>query len=130
MSAREALVAAVCACLRERLDGCAVFDAPPVRAAVPYAVVDEPVMAPWGTKSWTGHEVRVAVGIWDEGERPVRLRGLLGAVEAAVVELPPDLGDGWRVVRVELARSRIGRGPGERWVARAAFGVRVWRASD
>lgn len=130
MSAREALTGALCAALRARLEGCAVFDAPPVRAGVPYAVVDEPVMGPWGTKSWVGYEARVAVGLWDEGERPVRLRALLGEVEEAVAHLPPDLGGGWRAARVELVRSRLARGSGERWVARAEFVAFVWRADS
>lgn len=125
---RAALVEAVCARLRERLEGCAVFDAPPVRAAVPYAVVEEPVVAPWGTKSWDGFEARVAVALWDEGERPVRLRALLGEAEEAVAELPPDLGGGWRVVRAELVRSRMAKAAAERWTARAEFLVRAWRS--
>lgn len=130
MSAREALVGAVTAALGGRLVECAVFDAPPVRAAVPYAVVDEALMGPWGTKSWVGYEARIAVGLWDEGERPVRARALLGEVEEAVLGMPPDLGGGWRVARVELARSRLARGAGERWVGRAEFVMFVWRADS
>lgn len=88
MSARAALVEAVTGHLRGRagLAGLAVFDAPPVRAVVPYAVVDEPVMGPWGTKSWAGYEARIAVGLWDEGERPVRGAGerWLGRAEFVV----------------------------------------------
>lgn len=128
MSAREVLVEAVTAALAGRLVECAVFDAPPVRSAVPYAVVDEAAMGPWGTKSWAGYEARVAVGVWDEGERPVRARALLGEVEEAVLGMAPDLGSGWRVARVELARSRLQRGVGERWAGRAEFVLRVWRA--
>lgn len=132
MSAREALVEAVAACLRERtgLAALAVFDAPPVRSAVPYAVVDEPVLGPWGTKSWVGYEARLAVGLWDEGERPVRLRSLLGEVEEAVADLPPEMTGGWRLARVALARSRLARGPGERWIGRAEFVAFVWRADS
>ncbi|PAX07006.1 tail completion protein gp17 [Sphingomonas lenta] len=130
MSAREALVDAVAACLRGRLAEAAVFDAPPVRSTVPYAVVDEPVIGPWGTKSWVGYEARVAVGLWDEGERPVRLRAMLGEVEEAVAGLPPDMAGGWRVARVELVRSRLARGASDRWLARAEFVAWVWRADS
>jgi hypothetical protein len=114
------------------LAGVAVFDAPPVRAALPYLVVEEPVCADWSTKSWAGVEARVAVTLFDAGERPARLRGLLAAVEAAVAVMPPALDGGWRVARVALARSRIaqvrGTGAGgDRWLGQAEFVARVWR---
>ena len=126
MSARALVQAAVFA----RVAGVAglhAFDAPPRRAGVPFAVVDEPELKPWGTKSWDGFEVRLSVRLWDEGERPARLRALLGAVEDAVADLAPSLGEGWRVVRVVLARSRVVGAPGNRWLAQAEFVGRIWR---
>lgn len=129
MSAREVLAAAVVARLRAdpALAGVAVFDAPPVRAALPYAVVEEPVLGEWGTKTWAGREARFAVLLWDAGERPVRLRALLEAVEAATESLPPLLGAGWRVAGARLVRSRVARAPGERWVGSVEMVVRMWR---
>ena len=80
MSAREVLLAATIARLRGTagLAGAGVFDAPPVRAALPYVQVEEPLLADWSTKSWAGREGRLTVLVLDGGERPVRLRTLAG----------------------------------------------------
>lgn len=127
VSARGLLHAAVAARLRSGT-GLAVFDAAPVRAAaVPHAVVEEPVLSDWSTKSWAGREARLVVAVHDAGERPVRLRGLLETVEAAVASLPAELGEGWRVVRVTPGRSRIARGKSDRWVGTVEFTARMWR---
>lgn len=127
MSAREALVAAATARLEAALTGAAVFDAPPVRAALPHAVVEEPVLADWSSKSWRGHEARIAVTIRDEGERPVRLRALLAQAEEALADLPRELGDGWRAASVTPSRSRVAPTGGRGWLGRAEFTVRMWR---
>ncbi|HEX8383372.1 MAG TPA: DUF3168 domain-containing protein [Sphingomonas sp.] len=129
MSARAVLAAAVVATLREHpaLAGVAVFDAPPVRGTLPHLVVEEAVLGDWGTKSWAGHEARLAVVIWDAGERPVRLRGLLGDVEAAVTALPVVLGEGWRIADTRVVRSRVARSGAERWVGSVEIVVRMWR---
>ncbi len=126
------LGAAVVARLRAdpALAGVAVFDAPPVRAALPHAVVEEAVLGEWGTKSFAGHEARFAVLVWDAGERPVRLRALLGAVEAAVGSLPAELGGGWRVAGARVVRSRLARASGERWVGSVDVFVRMWREEE
>jgi len=60
------------------------YPGPPLQAAVPYATVEAGSEADWGHKSGEGREVRLAVGLWDEGERPERIRSLMGAVEAAL----------------------------------------------
>jgi len=122
-AARAALVAGIVERLDGVLDGCAVFDAPPVRGGLPYAEVGEPVLADWSGTGWTGRDGRVSVALHDGGERPVRLRGLVGAVE----ELAAPAVDGWRVVRWLLVRSRMARS-GERWSASVEFQVRMVRA--
>jgi hypothetical protein len=104
-----------------------VFDAPPVRAGDPYAVVDEPVLADWSTKTWAGREGRASVQLFDRGERPVRLRALAGAAEAALEGWQPELGGGWRLVSVRLARSRVLRERDGRWRGVSEFAVRMWR---
>jgi hypothetical protein len=107
----------------------AVFDAPPVRAARPYAVVDEAVLGNWGTKDLAGREGVLAVLLHDAGERPVRLRALAGTVEEAIEAMPRDLGEGWRVVTLVLARSRIVREGDGRWMATSEWRVRILRES-
>ncbi|WP_448662342.1 DUF3168 domain-containing protein [Sphingomonas sp. CJ20] len=106
-----------------------VFDAPPVRAARPYALIDEPVLVDWGTKDMAGREGRIAVRLFDSGERPVRLRTLAGAAEDAVAAMSPVLGEGWRVVSLVLLRSRILREGEGRWVASSEWRVRMLRSS-
>ena len=119
--------AAIVARLNAVLD-VSVFDAPPVRGGLPYAVVDEPVLSDWSTKTWVGREGRVLVTLFDGGERPVRARALLAVAEEGLEALPPDLGEGWRVVRLALVRSRVLR-VGDQWRGTSEFLVRMYRES-
>ena len=121
------LQAAVLARLNAVLD-VSVFDAPPVRGGLPYAVVDEPVLSDWSTKTWVGRVGRVLLTLFDGGERPVRVRALLAVAEEGLELLAPDLGEGWRVVRLALVRSRVLR-VGDRWRGTAEFLVRMYRES-
>lgn len=106
----------------------AVFDAAPVRSALPYAVIEEPVVADWSAVGVEGREARIAVTFHDAGERPARIRPMLAEAEARVLELVRgDISEGWRVVGVSLLRSRVVAAKGERWVGTAEFRVRVWR---
>ena len=127
MSGRVVLQAAIVARLNAVLD-VSVFDAPPVRGGLPYAVVDEPVLSDWSTKTWVGREGLVLLTLLDGGERPVRARALLAAAEEGLEALPPDLGEGWRVVRLALVRSRVLR-VGDRWRGTSEFLVRMYRES-
>jgi hypothetical protein len=104
-----------------------VFDAPPVRAARPYALIEETVFSDWGTKDMAGREGRVTLVVFDEGERPVRLRLLAAEVEAAVAAMPRVLGDGWRVASLVLVRRRTLREGAGRWSTIAEFRVRMLR---
>lgn len=113
--------------LKAALPGWAVFDAPPVRGGVPYAVVEEPVLADWSGTAWGGREGRLAVTLADAGERPARLRGGLAAAERALETMPAALGDRWRILTLTLARSRLQRGSGDRWTGTAEFRVRMFR---
>ena len=124
MSPREALQGAVV----QALEGAGVraFDAPPVRAALPHAVVEEANLRDWSATTWEGREGSLAVTFHDAGERPVRLRAAMEAGEAAVAATGPALGGGWRVVQLRLQRSRIVR-RGERWLGTSEFLVRMYR---
>jgi hypothetical protein len=105
----------------------AIFDAPPVRSAVPYAVVAESVVADWSTKDLSGVEARVAIELHDAGEAAVRLRGLAGQVADAVAAMPRTIGGGWRIVTATFVRQRIVRGRGDAWVASVEFRMRMLR---
>ena len=106
--------------------GVRAFDAPPVRAALPHAVVDEARLSDWSTTTWQGREGSLAVTFLDAGERPVRLREAIEAGEAALQAMPRGLGGGWRLVQMRLQRSRVVRS-GERWLGVSEFLVRMWR---
>lgn len=125
MSVQALLQAAVAAALSD-LAVTGVFDCPPVRAAKPYAVIEEALLADWGTKDLAGREGRFAVRVLDMGERPVRLRGLAGDVEDAVAAMPRMLGEGWAVASLVFVRSRIAR-DGEGWSSFSEFRVRMLR---
>lgn len=111
----------------------AIFDAPPVRAARPFAVIDETIVSDWGTKDMAGVEGRIAILLYDGGERPVRLRTLAGAVDAALDAMPRALGAPssaeWRIVSLVPVRSRILREGEGRWTAMAEYRVRMLRSN-
>lgn len=106
-----------------------IFDAPPVRAALPYALIDETVLTDWSTKDMAGREGRIRVVVFDEGERPLRLRTLADAGEAALEAMPRALGEGWRVASLVFLRRHIVRDDGIRWAAVSEFRVRMLRES-
>lgn len=104
------------------------FDAPPVRAALPHAVIEDAVLARWGGAGIDGREGRVRIVLHDAGERPVRLRALAGEAERAVAALSGAIGGGWRVVALRLVRSRVVKsGGGDRWTATGEFAVKLYR---
>lgn len=123
MIAGTVLQAMLVARLRAVLTIASVFDAPPARAARPYAVVDTPVLTDWGTKDAAGREGRVVVQLFDGGEVPERLRSIAAAAEVAVLSAPSVLA-GWRIVSLSFVRSRVLR-DGDGWVGAIEFRVRM-----
>lgn len=123
-SAGEALIAAVTAALGEVAGLNGVYDGPPLQAAFPYAVVDAGPESDWSHKSGEGRELRLAVTIRDQGERPARLRALIRAAEAAIGGIERDL-DGWRLVTLVFLRSRMLRETGAAWAAAIEFRARM-----
>ncbi len=81
-----------------------VYDGSPLQAAFPYAVVECGPESDWSHKSGSGREVRLAVTIRDEGERPARLQRLMGDAEAAIYGLGGI--EGWRIVSLHFVRSQ------------------------
>ncbi|MFV0622953.1 DUF3168 domain-containing protein [Sphingomonas sp. ac-8] len=123
----EALVAALTAHPGVRGVVTAVFDAPPVRGARPFAEVAEALLSDWSTKDLVGREGRIAIVLRDAGERPVRLRQLAGEVDAAVETLPRDLPGGWRIASLVPVRSRIVRESAGLWAGTNEYRVRMLR---
>lgn len=129
MSVHGVLQAALAAALRgQGLAVTGVFDAPPVRAARPYALVEESVLGDWGTKDMAGREGRVAIALFDGGESPARLRALAGEAEEAILAMPRAIGGGWAVVSTLLLRARISREGEGRWKSVSEFRVRMLRS--
>lgn len=126
MSARERLMAAVSAALGG-MAGLPVFDAPPVRGAVPYAVVGEPELKAFDAAGLTGRQARIVVELVDAGERPTRLRGQQDAIEERVLQVGGNLGEGWRLVSITLTRSRIARAGDTRWRGASEFAALMYR---
>lgn len=96
----------------EALQGAAgiggVYDGPPLQAAFPYAVVDFGPESDWSHKSGSGREVRLAVTIRDQGERPARLHRMMEEAEQAMASLGGAVA-GWRIVTLRFMRSQIVR---------------------
>lgn len=82
-----------------------VSDGPPRQAATPYAVLETGAEADWSHKTGRGREVRLAVTIFDRGERPERLRRLLRKAEAELETIGGDAG-GWHIVSLVFLRSK------------------------
>lgn len=130
MSAGEALLAR---CVRQLADAPAlaavgVFDLPPARVSPPYAIVEDPVLQAWDGAGVTGRVGTLAVQVRDAGEQPARLRQISDAIEAALAALPADIGAGWRLAGLALARSRVTR-TRDGWVGRTEWAVRLFRAN-
>ncbi|MHA6718789.1 tail completion protein gp17 [Sphingomonas sp. RS6] len=84
-----------------------VFEAPPLRAARPFVLIDEPLLTDWGTKDQPGREARLTILLRDSGERRERARRLVGEIEAALAAMPRAIGDNWRIASLVPLRSRI-----------------------
>jgi Protein of unknown function (DUF3168) len=101
-----------------------VFDGPPPRAPFPYIAMSESLTTDWGGSVAPGREVRIALTIWDDGEAPARLHGLVAAVEAAVAGLPRTL-PGWRITSIALNRSLIIRDAAGPWAGLVDHRIRL-----
>ncbi len=112
--------------LAEGLAG--IFDAPPVRAATPHAVIGEALLSDWGTKDMPGREARVVVALHDAGESPARVRRLSGEVEVAMAALPRVIGSGWELASRVLLRARIERKGEGRWIATSEWRLRMLKS--
>jgi len=123
-SAGEALVAGMTAALDEVAGLNGVYDGPPLQAAFPYALVDAGPESDWSHKSGQGRELRVAVTIRDQGERPARLRQSMRAAEAAIGTMTSEL-DGWRLVTMIFRRSRILRDRDAGWLGAIDYRARM-----
>ena len=125
--AGEALRTAAVAAL-ERVSGIGrVYDAPPLTAAAPHALVEIDAEADWGHKSGAGRELRLAATLTADGERPVRLRAAAGAAEAALRGLGGAL-DGWQLVTMQHVRTREVRRSKGGWAAVIEFRARLLAA--
>lgn len=126
MTAREALRVGLMTALRPALTplGVALFDAVPVRASVPQAVLGEPSDSDWGAAGIEGRELRVALTLTDEGEQPWRLRACVQAAEA--IGLAEILADGWQLAGLSVTATRMAK-TGARWTASVEWRARLWR---
>jgi hypothetical protein len=123
-SASEALAEAAMAALNA-VDGLNhVYDGPPLTGAVPYARIEAGPESDWSHKSGVGRELRLAILLHDLGERPARLRALIGAAEAAAGGIEPEL-DGWRLVNLVFLRSALLRDKGAAWAAAIEYRARL-----
>jgi hypothetical protein len=123
----EALLGAAVAALEGVAGIGRVYDAPPLQAALPHAVVAIDVESDWSHKNGTGRELRLTATLHDKGERPLRLRRLASEAEAALAALAGEAG-GWRLVAVQYLRTRMVRERSGGWAAVIELRVRMLRA--
>jgi hypothetical protein len=120
----EALRAAAVAALAAVEGMGRVYDAPPLTAAAPHALVEIDSEADWGHKGGAGRELRLTAKLTGEGERPLAMRANATAAEAALAGLDPDL-DGWRLITMRHVRTREMRRPRGGWIAVIEFRARL-----
>jgi hypothetical protein len=134
--ASEALQAAAMAALGA-IEGLGVYEGQPLQAAFPYAVAETGPEADWSHKSGQGRDIRLAIILYDKGERPGRLRTLAAEAEEALSALGGDMG-GWRLVTMPFLRSRLvrdvrgaeqkgGAASGQGWTAMIEYRARMLR---
>jgi hypothetical protein len=87
------------------IGGLGVYDAPPVQAVAPYVVVETGPETDWGHKNGAGRELRLALTLWDRGERPVRLRALTRAAQLKIEALE-GVASAWQLVSLHFLRER------------------------
>lgn len=122
--AAQALEAEALAALRTVPGMSGAFAEGPVQAAFPYATVEAGLESDWSHKSGKGREVRLAVTLRHEGERPDRLQELATLSEEAIEAMPANL-PGWRVVSLRFLRSRTVREPKGRWTTVVDYRARL-----
>lgn len=126
MSASQALIAAAAEALRALPALTGVHEAMPIQAAAPYATVEAGLELDWGHKSGRGRELRLMVTLRDQGERPVRLRALAAAAQAALDGL--EAVDGWQLVTLAFVRSMtVAEGAGS-WLTMLDYRARLLEA--
>jgi hypothetical protein len=129
MTSASEMLAAVA---REALAGLAelngAYDGMPVKASLPYAVIEIGPEGDWGWKGGEGREVRLAVTVRDAGERPGRLRPLMGEAEAALLGLGGAV-EGWRIVNVVMVRVRTQQKRAGEWTGVVEVRVRMERVA-
>lgn len=123
MTAGAELQAAAVAALQAVAELGGVYDGPPVQAVAPYAIIEAGPETDWGHKSGAGREVRLAVTIRDEGERPQRLRRLMGEVEDALAGLATV--QGWQLVTMRFLSSRTAKDRQGGWIGLVEFRARL-----
>lgn len=101
-----------------------IFEGAPVRAAWPYVVIDDGSTSDWSHKSGRGREHRIGLIVWDDGDSPARLHGLMAEVEAAIEGIGAAL-DGHRLVSLVFLGSRVVRDPDGPWAGFVRYRART-----
>jgi len=125
-SPSEALAAAARAALASVKGLNGVFDGLPVKASLPYAVIETGPESDWSWKSGEGREIRLSIALRDAGERPARLRVLMAEAETALLGLS-GVSAGWRIVNTVLVRVRTAQKRAGEWSGTVEVRVRMER---
>jgi hypothetical protein len=124
MTAARQLQAAAITALQNAGGIGGVYDGPPLQAAFPYAIVECGPESDWSHKSGAGRELRLAVIVRDEGERPARLQRLMAEAEAAIDTMAGVL-ETWRIVTLRFTRSHAVREPKGAWAGMIEYRARM-----
>ena len=101
-----------------------IYDGPPAAAICPFIAISDGSTTDWSTKDRRGREHRLSIAIWDDGESPARLHGLLAQAQDAIEALPRSL-LGHEIASLVFLRARVVRDPDGPWVGRLDYRVRT-----
>jgi len=101
-----------------------IYDGPPPQAHYPYISLANGSVSNWGSKTEQGREIRVAITVWDNGERPSRMHDLMSHIEDALDALPDEISD-WYIASNVFLRSLISRSAAGPWAGLIEQRVRL-----
>jgi hypothetical protein len=104
------------AALLARISG--LYDGPPSRPLLPYALITSSAVADWSHKSGLGREVSIGVAAFVDEGRSGELHAIADAIERALDhQLAPNIPPEWKLVTFRYARTRMFRVPDGPWSA-------------
>jgi hypothetical protein len=96
------------------------------KASPPAITIGEASETGWGARAVDGRALRVPLTVTDRGDGPAGVAGIVDAIDTALAAVPATI-DGWRLLDLRFARSRLLSPRQGEWVALVDYGARLAR---